>query len=428
MASETARYRYRVYPDADQQAVLAQVFGCVRVVFNDHLRLNGVGVFGPRPKYVNSNASSAILITQAKRTPEREWLKDAPFTALQQAVREAHTAYQNFFDSAAGKRKGRKAGFPKFRRKHASVDSFSLMSPDFRLRQTGKREMMLRLPKALGEVRLVLSRGLPSAPSSVTIICEPDGRYYASFVVKRGTRAHAPVDRVAAVDLGLTDLATIVYSDGTREKIPAPQHFRRAQFKLARAQKELGRRQKGSANREKSRVKVARQHAAVREARADAHHKLAHRLVRDNQTVVFETLSITGLARGPHAKSVHDAGWGQLIRLTKEKADRFGRTVVQIGRFEPTSQTCAGCGRRDGPKPLNVRAWECVGCGARLDRDYNAAVNIMVASGTAETLNACGGNGRRLSLATVAGPSEAGNEVSLTRAVSVVTLAGIPPL
>jgi putative transposase len=274
MTSESVRYRYRVYPDTDQQAALSKVFGCARVVFNDHLRLNGVGVFGPRPKYVNANASSTILITQAKRTVAREWLKDAPTTALQQAVREAHTAYRNFYDSATGKRTGRKVGFPKYRRKHQSVDSFSLMRPDFRLRQTGKREMMLRLPKTIGEVRLILSRGLPSAPSSVTIIREPDGHYYASFVVKRGTRTLPPVDRVAAVDLGLTDLATIVYSDGAREKIPAPKHYRRAQAKLATAQKELARRQKGSANREKSRLRVARLHRKVRETRADGHHNL----------------------------------------------------------------------------------------------------------------------------------------------------------
>jgi putative transposase len=413
MTSESVRYRYRVYPDTDQQAALSQVFGCVRVVFNDHLRLNGVGVFGRRPKYVNANASSTILITQAKRTVAREWLKDAPTTALQQAVREAHTAYRNFYDSATGKRTGRKVGIPKYRRKHQSVDSFSLMRPDFRLRQTGKREMMLRLPKTIGEVRLILSRGLPSAPSSVTIIREPDGRYYASFVVKRGTRSLPPVDRVAAVDLGLTDLATIVYSDGRREKISAPKHYRRAQAKLATAQKELARRQKGSANREKSRLTVARLHRKVRETRTDGHHKLAHRLVRDNQTVVFETLSITGLARGLHAKSVNDAAWGHLIQLTKEKAHRSGRTVVQIGRFEPTSQTCAPCGRRDGPKPLNIRDCVCVGCGARLDRDYNAAVNIMVASGTVETLNASGGNRRRQSLAGVADPNETGNDVPL---------------
>jgi putative transposase len=407
------RFRYRAYPTAEQQAALAQVFGCVRVVYNDHLRLNGAGIFGPRPKYRNAAASSVILITRAKKTPEREWLADAPHHALQQGVRDAHAAFTNFFNSATGVRKGRKVGFPRNRRKHDGSDRFSLTRTDFAVTVTGKREMILRLPKTLGAVRLVASRGLSSAPSSVTIIREPDGRYYASFVVKRGTRALPPVDRVAAVDVGLTDLATIVYSDGTREKIPAPKHYRRAQAKLATAQKELARRQKGSANREKSRLTVARLHRKVRETRADGHHKLAHRLVRDNQTVVFETLSITGLARGRHAKSVNDAAWGRLIQLTKEKAHRSGRTVVQIGRFEPTSQTCAPCGRRDGPKPLNIREWVCVGCGARLDRDYNAAVNIMVASGAVETLNAGGGNRRRRSLASVADPNETGNDAPL---------------
>jgi putative transposase len=409
MASETLRYRFRVYPDTVQKDALARIFGCVRVVYNDHLVLNSHRVFGPRKKYVGLSRSQQLLITQAKKTVDREWLTDAPVHALQRSVADAHGAFEKFFTSVRGQRGGRPVGAPRFKRKDDHRDSFTLTRTDFRVRKTGRRKVMLRLPKSVGELRMVLSRNFPAAPSSVTIIREPDGRYYASFVVKRGTRALPPIDRVAAVDLGLTDLVAIVYSDGTREKVPAPKHYRRAQLKLARAQKEHARRQKGSANREKSRLKVATIHREVREIRADQHHKLALRLVRENQTVVFETLAITGLARTSLAKSVNDAGWGSLIRLTAEKATRYGRTIVHIGRFEPTTQTCAPCRARGGKLSLNIREWECLHCGAFLDRDYNAAVNIMVASGTVETLNARGGNRSPVLLAALAVPNETGN-------------------
>ena len=412
MGSQTLRYRFRVYPDPAQKDALARIFGCVRVVFNDHLALNAHKVFGPRKKYVGLSQAQHMVITQAKKTVEREWLREVSTVALQQSVANAHGAFQKMFRSASGERAGRRVGAPRLKRKDDHNDSFTLTRRAFSFRRTGKRETMLRLPKKVGELRMVQSRNFPAAPSSVTIIKEPDGRYYASFVVKRGTRNLPVIDRIAAIDLGLNDLVTIVYSDGTREKIPAPKHYRRAQLKLAGAQEELACRQKGSANREKSRIKVAQIHRKVREIRAYQHHKLALRLVRENQTVVFETLGITGLARTKLAKSVYDAAWGTLIRLTKEKASRFGRTVVQIGRFEPTTQKCALCGVRGGKLPLNIRDWTCTNCGAHLDRDYNAAVNIMVASGTVETLNARGADNPILlaALAEPVTPDETGND------------------
>jgi putative transposase len=395
--SGVARYRYRAYPNAGQQAYLARVFGCVRVVFNDHLFRNGTNVFGPKPKYRSAFTLMTSLVTAAKKTEEREWLAEVPDTALRQSVMDAHSGYQAFFDSCSGKRQGSRVGVPQYKRK-TDAQSFRLSRQDFEIRKISGSHAVVRLPKALGWVRFALSRELPAEPSSVTVIKEPDGRYYVSFVVTRPTEKFPASDRVASVDLGLTSLAAVVYSDGSREKIAAPKFTRKYAAKLASAQRELARRVKGSKNREKSRVKVAAVHRKIRETRLDHNHKLAHRLVSNNHTVVFETLGITGLARTKMAKSVHDAAWGQLIRLAKEKAAHHHRTVTQIGRFEPTSQVCAVCGHRDGPKPLNVREWECTSCHSWLDRDYNAAVNIMVAGGHSETLNA-GGEGVRLALA-----------------------------
>ena len=147
-------------------------------------------------------------------------------------------------------------------------------------------------------------------------------------------------------------------------------------------------------------------HRKIREARADHHHKLARRLIDENQVVAVETLNVAGLAKGRLAKSVHDAGWATLIRLIREKAAHRGRTVHRVSQWEPTSQVCSVCGVKDGKKPLSVREWTCAQCGTRLDRDYNAAVNIMLAAGLAESLNACGGD-VRLRLAG-ADPGEAG--------------------
>ncbi|MCU1641469.1 MAG: transposase [Nocardia sp.] len=189
--------------------------------------------------------------------------------------------------------------------------------------------------------------------------------------------------------MGLTDLAVIARSDGTREKIANPRYLRSRERRLARAQKVLSRTQKGSRNRAKARVRVAVAHRKVRESRLDHHHKLALRLIRENQTVAVEDLCVNGLARTRLAKSVHDAGWSILVRLLEEKAARYGRTLMKIDRWFPSTRKCSLCAVVSEKKPLHVREWVCV-CGAVLDRDYNAAVNLIDAAGLAESLNACG--------------------------------------
>jgi putative transposase len=172
-----------------------------------------------------------------------------------------------------------------------------------------------------------------------------------------------------------------VLSDGT--KIDSPRFLRRAEKKLKKAQRELARKQKGSKNRAKARVKVARAHAGVADARKEFHHQLSTQLIRENQAVAVEDLAVSGLARTRLAKSVHDAGWAQFVAMLQYKSQRYGRTFVKIGRFEPTSQTCSTCGHRDGPKPLHVREWTCPACNTLHDRDHNAAINVKQAAGLA---------------------------------------------
>ena len=241
----------------------------------------------------------------------------------------------------------------------------------------------------VGNIRVEWSRALPSVPSSVTVIKEPDGRYYASFVVERETTRLPACDRDVGIDLGLVSLA--VTSDG--EVIPNPRFLRTAQRRLKKAQRVLSRRQKGSARWGKARHRVAVLHRKVRETRLDHAHKTALRLVRDNQAVYAEDLAVRGLMRTRLARSVGDAGWSQLVRCIEEKAAQHGRTFARIGRFEPTSQVCSACGVKDGPKPLSVRQWACAACGTVHDRDVNAARNIL-AAGRADKKNACAAGAR----------------------------------
>jgi putative transposase len=189
---------------------------------------------------------------------------------------------------------------------------------------------------------------------------------------------------VIGIDLGLEHFA--VLSDGT--KIASPRFLRRAENKLRRAQRVLSRKETGSRNRDRARVKVARAHAEVADARRDFCHQLSTALIRDNQAVAVEDLAVSGMARTRLAKSVHDAGWTGFVAMLEYKARLYGREFHKIGRFEPTSQTCSACGVKDGPKPLHVRHWQCGACGAQLDRDINAAVNVAKAAGLAVT--ACG--------------------------------------
>jgi len=218
----------------------------------------------------------------------------------------------------------------------------------------------------------------------VTVVKDAAGRYFASFVVQAAAEPLAPAGTVVGIDLGLTHFA--VLSDG--RKVASPRFLRRADKKLKRAQQVLSRKQEDSRNREKARVKVARAHARVADARRDFHHQLSTALIRDNQAIAVEDLAVKGLARTRLARSVHDAGWSEFTAMLEYKARLYGREFHRIGRFEPTSQVCSACGIKDGPKPLHVRVWTCAGCGMTHDRDVNAARNIARAAGLA--VSACG--------------------------------------
>lgn len=363
--------------------MLARTFGCCRVVFNDAIRTRQ-NAYRAGEK-VGPTRVQRQVITEAKTREERAWLGEVASVALVQSVRDAHRAYSNFFDSVKGKRRGRKMGRPRFKSRKDNRQSFRLTRNGFALRPNGR----LYVAK-VGDVRVRWSRVLPSEPSSVTIIREPDGHYYASFVVDVEPTPLPQVERECGVDLGISRLATVADTTGGRTDVANPRHVLRKQRKLARLEGEKSRRAKGGKNRAKSRRKVAIQHGKLARSRRDYHHKQALTLVRDNQAVNLEDLNITGMVRNRRlARAIHDAGWAQLVRLLEEKAARYGRTVRKVSRWLPSSKTCSACGHVVDEMPLRVREWQCLSCSAVHDRDHNAALNIL-AAGRAERLNARG--------------------------------------
>jgi len=374
--------------------MLARVFGCARVVFNDALRVRDEA-YRSGIKLSDSDIQRRV-ITQAKTTEQRGWLAEVPSVALVQSVNDSRRAWRNFFDSATGKRKGGRVGRPRMKSRKDHRQSFRLTRNGFRVRPGGR----LFVAKA-GEVKVRWSRELPSEPSSVTIIREPDGYYYASFVVDVAATPLPVVQREAGVDVGLARLATIATTDDLRLDVVNPKHLGRKQRKLRRLEREKSRRQQGSNNRDKTRRKVAIAHAQVARARRDYHHKQALALVRETQVIHVEDLNIVGMVKNRRlARAISDAGWGQFVRIIGEKADRYGRTLHTVSRWLASSKTCSACGNRLDALPLQVRQWSCPTCSVTHDRDHNAA-KVILAAGRPERLNACGDHVRPQPVAAV---------------------------
>ena len=366
------RYRYRCYPEPGQKALLAKVFGCARVVWNDALALNRQ-LYQDKGKSFDSGALMKRCITEAKRTEERSWLSYASHSVLQQSVRDLSQAFRNWWQ---GKGRVRAPNF----KKRGNRQSIRAGGEEFYPTETG-----VRFPR-IGVLRLRWSRPLPSEPSSITIIKECSGKYYASFVVEVEEVRLPYTSKKVGVDLGLASLA--VTSDG--EKFAPPRFLRSALRKIGRLQRSLSRKVKGSRNRSKARLLLANAQEKVGAKRLDFLHKLSTQFIRENQTVVLEDLNVSGMLKNHClAKSISDAGWRMFRTLLEYKAERYGREVRMISRWEPTSQRCSACGHKDGKKSLSVRTCTCAACGSAHDRDINAAKNIL-AAGQVERLNACG--------------------------------------
>jgi len=366
------RYRYRIEPTPAQQKKLGRIFGCCRGVFNDAVRLRQEA---HRAGVVLSDTEiQHQVLTVAKTTAERGWLREVPSVALVQSVNDARRAFRNFFNSVTGKRKGRQVGAPRFKRRKTNRQSFRLTRNGFRIRPNGRLEIA-----KIGGVAVRWSRALPSEPSSVTIIREPDGHHYATFVVE-----------VPSFPLPTVRLASIADTSGGCVDVSIPRYLQRKSRKLAQLQREMCRRRKGSKNRDKARRKVAIQHGKVARCRRDHHHKEALTLVRENQAIYVEDLNIAGMVCSRRlARAINDAGWSQFVKIVGEKSDRYGRSLHRVSRWLASSKTCSGCGHVLDELALRTRVWQCPACSAVHDRDHNAAKNVL-AAGRAERLNAGG--------------------------------------
>lgn len=428
MSTHVLRYRYRAYPTAKQQRAVSRLLGGCRVAFNDALHYANEQHAAGNP-YPKAKGLSHQVLTLGKKTKQRSWMKELCAVALQQSVMEADVAYRNFFASVRGDRKGRRMGYPKYRRRSENRQSAKFTkAARFSVTVTGERDATVRLT-GIGELKFVLSRPLPFEPSSVTVIREADGRLYVSFVVAVEETVNDTVNRVSGIDMGLSSFATVLTiaenGEENTQKIDTPKFLRRRARALARSQRAHARKQEGSRNRERSRVKVAVHHRKVREARLDHAHQVADTLINNNDVIATETLSLTGMAKTSGA-SVHDQAIGQFLAILAEKAARRGVALVKVGRFFPSTQLCSNCHEKTGPKgqkELHVRHWTCAECGVDHDRDVNAARNILAeglrlleiqrncdADGLSESLNACG----EVTAAPVTDVSELGEAGSST--------------
>lgn len=395
-----ARYRYRIYPKPQQIQDLAKAFGCARVVWNDALALYETAFKAgeSRPKNVDK-----IVITQAKKTLERGWLSEVSNIVLQQSFRDLEVAWNNYFNSLKGKRKGIKIRKPRFKKKQ------SRQAIRFRVGGFSVHSESVKLAK-IGHIPMVVSRPIPRNPSSVTIIKDSAGRYFASFVVEIVPQLAPSTDKVVGIDLGLTHFA--ILSNG--EKIENPRCHKKLLKRIKRANKKLSKCQKGSSRREVAKLKLAKLHTKAKDSRTDFLHKLTTRLVRENQALAIEDLNVSGLVKNRKlSRAISDAGWYSFRSLLSAKCERDGRHLAVINRYLCTSQKCSNCGFQGGKKELHIRSWECLNCGTVHDRDVNAANNIKDAGGLSESLNGRGSECKTVSAAVRVEPSTTYKQLSL---------------
>ena len=417
-------FRYRCYPTPEQAVLLRRTIGCCRLVYNRALAMR-VEAWALRQERV-SHAQTDRALTAWKRLPELAFLNEVSAVALQQSIRHLDTAYGRFFRKISR--------HPVFHKKR-NGGSTHYTRAGFRYLNGA-----LTLAKMAAPLLIRWSRPLPVdvLPSSVTVSLDAAGRWHASILCEDASvRPLPPVDQTVGIDMGINRLATM--SDGTH--LANPHHFEAAYPKMRRAQRVLSRRLRarkaraavlprslskeerrvalGSArNIEKARIRVGRIHAYIADGRRDALHKFSMRLVRENQTICLEDLNVKGMLQNRKlARAISDTSWSELRRQLEYKCRWYGRTLVVVDRFFPSSKTCNACGHLLASLPWSVREWKCPACGTSHDRDVNAARNIL-AAGLA--VSACG--------ASVNPTPRRGGKVAAMKQEPSVAIRGIPVL
>lgn len=353
-------YKYRLYPNREQVVLMSKHFGCCRWVYNWALAKK-IETWQTEKRSVSRYELDANL-PKFKDNPETEWLSEVNSQSLQQELVSLEKAYTRFFRE--------KNGFPRFKskknRQRFQVPQRASVSFE---------DGTLSLPK-FSSINAIFSRKFDGKIKTVTVSRDPSGKHYASILVESGVDVEPTQslskEETVGIDLGLKDFATL----STGEKIDNPRFLKKSLTKLVREQRRLSRKQKGSNNRKKQRVKLAQAHEKVRFQRQDFLHKLSTRIIRENQAVALETLNVKGMVKNRSlARSISDVGWGEFVRQLEYKAAWYGKTILKIGMFEPSSRLCT-CGIINRDLKLSDREWTCQQCGAIHDRDVLAANNI----------------------------------------------------
>ncbi|MFM7580827.1 MAG: RNA-guided endonuclease InsQ/TnpB family protein [Microcystaceae cyanobacterium] len=356
-------FRYRFYPTPEQESLLRRTLGCTRLIYNKALHFRTQAWYEEQNRVGYPETSS--LLTEWKKQEDLDFLNEVSSVPLQQSLRHLQSAFTHFF---AGR-----TGYPTFKKKR-NGGSAEFTKSAFKFRNNE-----IYLAKCSEPLAIRWSRQIPKGcePSTVTVSLHPSGRWHISIRFDDPTIKPLPVNEKAiGIDLGVTSLI----ADSNGEKVTNPKHFKKHQKRLKKAQKNLARKQKGSKNREKARVKVAKIHLEISDSRKDFLHKLTTRLVRENQVIAVESLAVKNMVKNHKlALAISDSGWGELIRQLDYKCRWYGRKLVEIDRWFPSSKRCNCCGHMVEKMPLNVREWQCPSCETSHDRDVNASKNILAA-------------------------------------------------
>ena len=353
-------YRFRFYPTPEQELILARTFGCARFAYNHMLRLR-TDAWMQRQERIGYHESSAAL-TALKKQPEYAWLNEVSSVPVQQALRHLQNAFANFF--------AKRAHYPQFKRKDGPQSAEYTTSA---FRWDGQA---IKLAKMEAPLNVRWSRQIPKAAkvTTVTVSKDASGRYFISLLCDDVVASKPETGGKVGIDLGLTHFAIL----STGEKVAAPNTFRKNEGKLAKLQHRLAKKTKGSNRRKKAKLKVAKLHAKIADSRRDFLHKLSTRLINENQVIAVESLSVSNMQKNRClSKAISDAGWSEFVRQLKYKALWYGRELIGIDRWYPSSKRCSDCGYTMSKMPLNVRQWTCPECGSIHDRDINAARNVL---------------------------------------------------
>lgn len=348
-------YKYRIYPTKEQEVLLAKTFGCCRFVWNKLV------------ENFNNNDETVVDEKTLKETPEFQFLKEVSNATLQQKHRDFIETKRQFFN----KKRKVKLGRPSFKKK-SNKQSFRITKQRFKL---DKDKSLVRLEK-IGWIKIVLDRPIPDDADfrNITVSKTPTGKYFVSILVKQEFKSIPSTGKVVGIDLGLKDLMVL----SNEQVINNPKWFRKNQSKLKKTQRHLSRKKSGSNRYNKQRIKVAKVYEYITNCRKYFLHNISTEIVRNFDLIVLEDLNVSGMVKNHKlAKSISDASWSTFVSMLEYKCNWYGKMLLKINRFYPSSKTCSNCGHKEDKMPLSIREWTCPSCDSKHDRDLNASINIL---------------------------------------------------